>query len=89
MNFITQYSKESIKYLETSSEKERRKIIQKINDFNDWLFGKSINIDVKKLKGKWKGFYRIRTGKIRIIISVDIENELIQIINIGKRGNIY
>ena len=51
--------------------------------------GKNINIDVKKLKGEWRDFYRIRTGKIRIIISVDIDNELVQIINIGKRGGIY
>ena len=32
-----------------------------------YLRGKDINVNIRKLTGKWQGFYRIRKGKSRII----------------------
>ena len=46
-------------------------------------------VDLKKLKGAYLGFYRIRAGKVRIIISIDKINHIIKIQNINFRGNIY
>ncbi|MBI4158217.1 MAG: hypothetical protein HY505_01155 [Candidatus Yanofskybacteria bacterium] len=36
--------------------------------------GEDVNISVKKLKGKWAGFHRIRKGNMRIIASFDFDN---------------
>lgn len=34
------------------------------------------NIDVKKMKGKWKGYHRIRVGRIRMILKVDFKERI-------------
>ena len=47
------------------------------------------NIDVKKMKGKWKGYYRIKIGKVRMILRIDFKNKIAFIDKIDFRGNIY
>ena len=47
------------------------------------------NIDVKKMKGKWKGYYRIKIGKVRMILRIDFKNKSAFIDKIDFRGNIY
>ena len=51
--------------------------------------GEDININIKKLKGEWRGFYRVRTGRIRIIAEFDFENSVVFIEEIDWRGNAY
>jgi len=51
--------------------------------------GEIVLIDIKKMKGEWKGFYRIRKGKWRIIAEFDFDNNSVFIENIDWRGNIY
>ncbi|MEY2914478.1 MAG: hypothetical protein RLZZ184_3787 [Cyanobacteriota bacterium] len=46
-------------------------------------------LDIKTLEGEWQGFLRMRVGKIRIIFTVDIEQDELQIYEIGFRGDIY
>ncbi|MEA1955016.1 MAG: type II toxin-antitoxin system RelE/ParE family toxin [Campylobacterota bacterium] len=50
-----------------------------------------INIDIKLLKGNLKKYYRIRSGKIRILFElIDNEIKIIAIVNdVDFRGNIY
>lgn len=48
-----------------------------------------VNIDIKKLKGEWKGFYRIRSGKMRIIAEFNFDDSVVFIERIDWRGNIY
>ena len=49
----------------------------------------SIGEAIKTLEGEWQGFLRMRVGKIRIIFTVDVEQDELQIYDIGFRGNIY
>jgi len=51
--------------------------------------GEDININIKKLKGDWKGFYRVRAGRIRIIAEFNFENSVVYIEEIDWRGNSY
>ena len=51
--------------------------------------GEDVNIDIKKLTGEWIGFYRIRTGKIRIIAEFRFEDSVVFIEEIDWRGNVY
>lgn len=48
-----------------------------------------VNVGIKKLSGKWEGFYRIRSGKIRIICSFDFKLKIAEIEEIDFRGNSY
>ena len=41
----------------------------------------------KRLTGQWSGHFRIRTGDYRIIF--DIEGEVVRIVKIGHRKDVY
>jgi mRNA-degrading endonuclease RelE of RelBE toxin-antitoxin system len=49
----------------------------------------TVSIDIKKLKGEWRDFYRIRKGKWRVIASFDFKNHSVFVEAIDWRGNIY
>ena len=51
---------------------------------------KTVNIDLKRLKGETEDFYRIRKGNIRIIFRVYEEQIIIvSVKTIGFSGNVY
>lgn len=92
MTFIISYSKEADKFLrkntsaiaeseiETLVAAAVRKILKK----------EASSIDLKKMKGKYRGSFRIRKGDIRIIFSLKKGGNLEALINdIDFRGNIY
>ncbi len=89
MKFKINIGKDAKKALDKLDEKERLRVLSKIKDFGDWMEGKSVNIDIRKLKGQWEGYYRLRIGKIRILISVQVEGGIIKVYDIGYRRDIY
>ncbi len=89
MSFKINIGKDAKKALDKFGEKERQRILGKIRDFRDWTEGKNVNIDVRKLKGKWEGYYRLRIGNVRILIDIETKEGIIRIYNIGLRGDIY
>jgi mRNA interferase RelE/StbE len=86
-------SKNAIKFLNTLSPKDQLKIKQKLKSLVSAIHdtGKIPfkELDIKTLKGEWKGYLRLRIGTIRIIFKLNlIENELF-IYEIDYRGGIY
>lgn len=51
--------------------------------------GEFINVDLRKLTGKWKGYYRLRKGKLRIILSINKNRKTLYIEKVDFRGNVY
>ncbi|OGF69014.1 hypothetical protein A3H65_02100 [Candidatus Giovannonibacteria bacterium RIFCSPLOWO2_02_FULL_45_14] len=51
--------------------------------------GEKVNIDIKRMKGKWEKFYRIRKGEMRIIANFDFDNSSIFVDVIDWRGRAY
>lgn len=51
--------------------------------------GENINVDIKKLKGAWSGFYRIRRRKLRVIVEFNFDNFSVFIEQIDWRGSVY
>ena len=51
--------------------------------------GEEVSVDIRKMKGQWQGFYRIRKGKWRLIAEFDFDTNTVFIENIDWRGNIY
>jgi mRNA interferase RelE/StbE len=88
MSWRIDFSRNSLKFLirhnlsESSILEEIKLAIRKFK-------GENINIDIKKLGGKWDGFYRIRSGKLRIIIEFQFEHYRVYIEEIDWRGNAY
>jgi len=51
--------------------------------------GETVAVNLKRLTGKWTGYYRARVGKIRVIFSIDFENRSVLIEVVDNRGSAY
>ena len=87
MKWSLDYSKSAKKFIDEHKiagniRESLKNLILKIN-------GEQINIDLKKLKGKWDGFLRIRKGNIRIIVKVFKGEKRVFVERVDFRGNVY
>jgi len=64
-------------------------IFSLMRKFINYSKGLDENIDVKKMKGKWKGYHRIRIDRIRILTKVNFKQRTILIDRIDYRGSVY
>jgi len=92
MKIEIKYSRQSLKFLNKQSQiitKEKAKEIVLLS-IRKFLLKNNVNIDLKKLRGKWKNYYRVRVGKVRIIFSIK-KNEITSVLvhNIDFRGGVY
>jgi len=85
-------SKASVKFLEKLSPKETEKIQERLAVLLQSLETEGIipfnELDIKSLKGDWKGFFRMRVGKVRVVFTIDSEADALQVYDIDFRGNI-
>ena len=81
-------SKQADKFIEREgiTDDETFSMIQK---FINYAKGLDENIDVKKMKGKWKGYHRIRIGKIRMLLRMNFKERTIFIDRVDYRGSVY
>ena len=85
-----EFSRDSIKTLEKLDSATVNLLKSKIKSIGVWLDGEDIShADIKKLKGKWEGFYRLRVREMRVIFIFDERKKLIRIHEIGFRSDIY
>ena len=84
-------SKTAVKFLEKLSAKEVEKIREKLATLLEAIETEGIfpsnEIDIKSLKGDWKGFFRMRVGKTRIIFRIDAEADRLKVE--GRSGGGY
>ncbi len=87
------FHRHAVKALEKLSPKNKEKIRKKIIELNSAYDGTGIipfqELQIRKLDGKWKGCYRMRIGKRRMIFGLDPKNWEINIFEIDNRGDIY
>ncbi len=90
---VIKFRKNAIKFLEKANTEDAAKIQEKLNQLLIFAEEQGIipftDLDIKKMKGDWEGFYRLRIGKIRIIFIVNMDLGEIQIYTIGVRGDVY
>jgi len=82
------FSAGALKFL-TKNHIAKEKILEKIRLAVKFFHGEVVSIDIRKTKGKWAGFYRIRSGKLRIIAEFDFEHQRAFIETIDWRGEVY
>ena len=82
MTWKFKYRKQAFSFLKENDllETVRDKIVSYI---------RGEKVDIKKLRGNWDGFLRLRIGKIRVIFKLDIENKVVEIYKAGIRGKVY
>lgn len=87
------FRKNALKSLKTLDNETTEKIRQKLKILVTSIENQSIipfnDLDIKKMKGNWEGFYRLRIGKIRVIFTVDLTSGNVEIYTIGFRGDVY
>ncbi len=80
------------RFLEGLPEDKRRSVEEKLRELVDAL-GRGVlpyrRLDIRKLKGEWEGFLRLRVGDIRIIFRIDFESKTIYIYHIHYRESVY
>ena len=80
-------SKRVFKFLESLDGKTRQRVIDDLDGLANYSsYGKSL--DIAKLKGE-KDYYRLRTGKIRLIFKIDKAAEAILVRKIAYREAAY
>ncbi len=60
-----------------------RRLVESVSE------AKELGLDIKKLKGRWEGYYRLRIGNYRVIFKIVWEEHQIRIYRIIKRGAAY
>ncbi|MEK7192481.1 MAG: hypothetical protein AAB646_03135 [Patescibacteria group bacterium] len=88
MNWRLDFHKDALKFLEANHiiiEKISAVIVKALKKFR----GESVNVNIAKLSGVWTGFYRIRSGKVRIIVEFNFDERKVYIEKIDWRGNAY
>ena len=87
------FRKNAIKFLEKANLEDVEKIQEKISQLLYFVEEQAIipftELDIKKMKGEWEGFYRLRIGKIRIVFTVNTQSGEVEIFTIGTRGDVY
>ena len=92
MTLQIEYSKKANKFLENNSQSITENEVDKLTVLAIKKIFKieQSNINLKKLKGKLKSYYRIKKGNIRIIFSLRKDKIIKALINdIDFRGDIY
>lgn len=88
MNWRVDFSASALKFIERNNIKENF-VIDKVKLALFKFQGEDVNLNIKKLSGEWEGFYRIRAGKLRIILEFQFEHFRAYIEQIDWRGNVY
>ena len=88
------FSKKAVKFLKKLDAQSAEKVRQKILQLQSMLETEGVipftELDIKKLKGQWDGYFRLRVGQIRVIFTVvNSKIEILLIQDIGFRGGIY
>lgn len=88
MNWEVQLSKEAEEFIK-KHKFQLNDLFELLKKALRYFKGEKININIRKLRGKWQGFFRIRKGKIRIIAEFNFDDKTIFVERIGWRGKVY
>ncbi len=88
------FSKRAVKYLKKLDAKTAERVREKILQLLSMLEVEGMipfnELDIKKLKGQWDGYFRLRVGQIRVIFTLVGEDlKILLIYDINVRGRIY
>ena len=87
MKWRIDYSRNADKFIRKHNA--RIKVSEEIKKFLKKIKGEEVNIDLSKLSGEWKGYYRLRKGKLRIIFEVSKSARILFVEKIDFRGDVY
>lgn len=81
MKYEILYRKKALKFIQKQPPAQQKRITNAISELPE-------TGDIKKLEGR-PGEFRLRVGDYRIIYTVDNGRLIIEVIDVGNRGDIY
>lgn len=60
-----------------------------IQKFIAFLSGEQVNLNVRRMRGAWRNFYRLRLGHLRLVVEPRLEQEEFYIERLQFRGKGY
>jgi len=85
LSYKVRWHEDALEDLKSLDKKTQKKILQRVKEY---LPQNPVSLG-KPLRGIFKGFFRYRIGNVRIIYTLDHENETVSILKIGDRKNVY
>lgn len=83
-----EFRKQPEKFLAKLDNEARKRILTALYKLSEMPYNRK-DLDIKRLKGGHLMKWRLRVGDWRIIYSLDEGRLIIEIIEIGSRGDIY
>ena len=87
------FRKQAVKFLQKANSEDVTKIQNQLNQLLIAIEQQGIipftELDIKKMRGDWEGFYRLRVGKMRVIFIVDFDSAELEVYTVGTRGDVY
>ncbi len=88
MDWTFDFSRQADKFL-TKQRIEDGFVIEILRRALRKLDGEAVAVDLERLHEPWKGFFRVRTQKIRIVFSFDAHAHSVNIAVIDFRDRVY
>lgn len=85
MSYQVEFEPEALTDLDRMNSTDRKRIFRKIN----WLALNFEEASPQGLSANLAGSYKLRVGDYRVIYSVDAEGQLIAIVRVGHRSEVY
>ena len=87
------FSKQAFKSLGKLTEKQKESIRLKLKalliSIKEYGIIPFKELQIKKMRGKWEGFMRMKIGKLRVIFKIKREKDILFIYIIDFRGSSY
>ena len=85
MSYQVEFEPEALANLDRMSSTDRKRIFRKIN----WLTLNFEQAVPQGLSANLAGLYKLQVGDYRVIYSVDEQGQLIAIVRVGHRSEVY
>mgnify|MGYP003885876995 CR=1 FL=1 len=80
------------KFLETLDPSQRSRVAERLNDLLTYLEKGTLpyaRLDIKRLRGEWEGYLRMRVGKLRVVFRLDPESKIVYVYSVHYRRRVY
>ncbi|MEK7601480.1 MAG: hypothetical protein AAB480_03045 [Patescibacteria group bacterium] len=88
MDWVFDFSRQADKFLRRQRN-EQTFVIEIVQRALRKLDGEAVAVDLERLHEPWKGYFRVRAQKIRIIFSFDAHARSVEVAVIDFRDSVY
>jgi len=89
-NYELHWTRKAFKFFEKLDRNTQNRIKKSLKELLSFYSSETaIKFDIKMLKGKYKGLFRLRVGDYRILFKIERKQLVILVVEIVSRENAY